>query len=122
MNKTEFIKQLRDTAAEIKPLTEATSAGALVWDGIKYAKGEVKQADAYALSWWSILGTIADLIEAQESPLSQRQLAYIERVLFGGMGSLNDLYFDPKTLGARARAINERLKQKRHALFAAFKG
>jgi hypothetical protein len=122
MNKTEFVKQLRETAAEIKPLTEAVAPGAVVWNGTEYVKGEPKEPDPYALSWWSILLTIADLIEAQESPLSSKQIEYIERTLFGGMGSLNDLHFDPKTVGARAEIVNERLDQKRHVLFATFHG
>jgi len=122
MNKTEFIKQLRATAAEIKPLTEAAAPGALTWNGTAYAKGEAKNPDPYALAWWSMLGAIAELIEAQESPLSAKQTAYLDRTLFGGMGSLNDLYFDPKSSGTVANAINERLDERRRALFASFKG
>lgn len=123
MNKTEFVKHLRDIATEIKPLTESASSGAAVWNGTEYAKsGKIKKPDPYALSWWSILETIANLIEAQESPLNFKQLEYIEQVLFSGAGSLNDLYFDPKSLGDSAAAINERLNQKRSDLFSSFKG
>jgi len=120
MNKAEFIKQLRSTAEELKPLTQSALPGAATWDGTSYVKGEAKAPDPYALAWWSILGTIADLIEAQESPLSPKQIAYLTRVLFGGMGSLNDLSFDPKSL-KNASMVNERLDQKRHVLFASFK-
>jgi hypothetical protein len=121
MNKAEFVKQLRDTAAEIKPLTQAVAPGAAIWNGTEYVKKERREPDPYALSWWSILRTMADLIEAQESAVSSKQIAYIERTLFGGMGSLNDLYFDPRTLGPAAKTVNERLDQKRHVLFDTFK-
>jgi hypothetical protein len=121
MNKAEFIKQLRSTAEELKPLTLSISPGAAAWDGKSYVKGVAKAPDPYALAWWSILGTIADLVEAQESPLSSKQIAYLNRVLFGGMGSLNDLSFDAKAFDNVANAINERLNQKRHILFASFK-
>jgi len=120
MNKAEFIKQLKATAAEIKPLTESSAPGALTWNGTTYAKGEVKESDPQALVWWAMLGAIAELIEAQESPLSPKQMAYLDRTLFGGMGSLNDLYFDPKLSGAVANTVNERLDQSRRNLFASY--
>ena len=122
MNKTEFIKQLRATAEEIKPLTESAAPGALTWNGTEYAKVEAKKLDPHALAWWSMLGAIAELIEAQESPLSPKQAAYLDRTLFGSMGSLNDLYFDPKFSGSIANIINERLDERRRALFTSFKG
>ena len=68
-----------------------------------------------------MLTTIAELMECQESPLSEKQLAYISRVLFGGMGSLSDLYFDSKALGEIANTINARLEIQRQALYASFK-
>jgi|ERR1700683_764870 len=114
MNTTEFIKQLRATAEELKPLTQSALPGASTWDGKSYVKGEGKEPDPNALAWWSILNTIADLVEAQDAPLSTKQKAYLNRVLFGGMGSLNDLYF--KAGGA----INERLNEKRRSLFESF--
>jgi hypothetical protein len=120
MNKAEFIKQLRAIAAEIKPLTESSAPGALTWNGTEYAKGDAKKLDPHALAWWSMLGAIADLIEAQESPLSPKQMAYLDRTLFGGMGSLNDLYFDPKSSGPVANTINERLDRSRRDLFNSY--
>ena len=121
MNKTEFILNLRATASEIKPLTEARSAEARVWNGTEYAKGEARTADPYALAWWSILRTMADMLEAQESLINQKQIVYMEGVLFGGMGSLNDLYFEPKSLGVLAATVNERLRKSRVDLYTSFK-
>ena len=117
-----FIEQLRATAAELKPLTESASSGDLVWNGTEYSKtGESKTPNPYALCWWAVLGTIADLLEAQQSPLSEKQIRYLERRLFGGMGSLNDLFFDTSSAGDNARSINDRLDERRRALFASFK-
>ena len=122
MNKSEFIKQLRATAEELTPLTQSRAFGALAWNGTEYAKNdEPKILDPYALSWWAMLGTIADLAEAQETPLSEKQIKYLEGLLFGGMGSLNDLRFDPKSSGDIAETVNHRLDKQRRALYTSFK-
>ena len=121
MNKTEFIEQLRAIAEELKPLTQSASPGAATWNGKEYVKGGAKNPDPYALAWWSTLVAVAELIDTQETPFSLKQIDYLNRLLFGGMGSLNDLYFDPKTIGASAELVNRRLDEKRHALFVSFK-
>jgi len=121
MNKAEFVRQLRATAAAMKPLTESTSSEAMTWDGQQYAKGVEKHLDPYALSWWSTLNAIAALLEAQNSRVTELQLSYLEKTLFSGMGSLNDLYFDPKALGALADSVNTSLDQGRRELYATFR-
>jgi hypothetical protein len=120
MNKIEFIKQLGATADELKPFTISATSGSLTWDGDSYVEGPEKSADPHALAWWATLTTMAALLDAQESPLSVRQVAYIDRVLFGAMGSFNDFQLDSKTLGAVANTTNERLEIKRRALYASF--
>ncbi len=120
MNKTKFVQQLRATAAAMKPLTESASSDAMTWDGKQYAKGVAKQPDPYALSWGSTLNAIAALLEAQDSPVSELQRTYLAETLFGGMGSLNDLYFDPKALGVLAESVNGSLDQSRRELYARF--
>ena len=121
MNKIEFVKQLRATAEELKPLTHASPSGAATWNGEKYIKCEEKKPDPFALAWWSTLVAVAELIEAQEDSLSDKQVVFLDRLLFGGTGSLNDLYFDSKTLGSTADSINKGLEVRRHALFESFK-
>jgi|SRR5690348_18356474 len=121
MNKVEFIKQLKATANELKLLAESVAPGALTWNGTEYVKGIERKADPYALAWFSTLLTIADLIEAQEAPLSDKQIAYLKRNLFGGMGSLNDLSFDSRTVGDLAKTINDRLDKQRRLLYISFK-
>src|SRR5579872_3925758 len=111
--KSEFIKHLRATAEELKPLTQSALPNSVTWDGIRYVKeGEVKAPDPYALAWWSVLKAMAGLIESQESALSAKQVAYLHKELFGGMGSLNDLFF------ADAAELNARLNQARANLFS----
>ena len=124
MNKKDFTEQLRATARELQPLIQSTIAGTMTWDGAKYAKnsGEAKTPNPYALSWWLTLNTIAELIEAQEALLSDKQIAYLDRLLFGGMGSFNDLSFDTKSEGDLANTVNARLNDQRRNLYVAFKG
>ena len=121
MNRTDFVKQLRATAEQLEPLTQSTAAGAATWNGAEYVKGVERKPDPYALAWWSTLIAVAEMIDTQEASLSVRQIAYLDRLLFGGMGSLNDLYFDPKSIGAGADLVNKRLDENRHALFTTFK-
>ena len=120
MNKTEFVNQLRAIAEVLTPLTQAVAPGAMVWNGTEYAKAEERKPNPYALAWWSSLTAIAELIEAQETPLSTKQLSYLDRFLFGGMGSLNDLSFDLKSSGVSADLVNKRLHERRPTLFASF--
>jgi hypothetical protein len=55
----------------------------------------------------------ADLIEAQASPISSKQGAYLKRVSFGGWAGLNDLSFDVKAFDDVSSGINERLDPKK---------
>ena len=118
MDKIELVKQLRATAAALKPLTESVPPGAAKWDGNQYVSGAARQPDPYALSWWAMLGAMASLIEAQDSPLNDAQLSYLKGTLLGGMGSLNDLYFDSAVLGTVADSVNGALDQRRRELRA----
>jgi hypothetical protein len=110
MNTIDLIKQLRATSEALRPLTQSVSANAKTWDGTSYVKGQSRSADPTALVWWTVLNTIADLIEAQESPATPRQVAYLKRALFGGMGSLNDVSFS-------VPRIDELMEQNRRMLF-----
>ena len=121
MKKEKFIKQLRDVAEVLKPLTHDVSSNTLVWNGSEYAKsGEEKKPDPYALAWWVMLTTLAAFIEAQESPLSAKQIDFLRSHLFGGMGSLNDLSFASQSVGEIADSINNELDKERKILFASF--
>jgi hypothetical protein len=91
MNKPAFIQHLRDTADVLKPLTIQSSPGAKHWNGTAYVEAEPAQFDPGALAWWSTLTAVAEMIDNQDAPVSERQAAYLDGLLFGAMGSLNDL-------------------------------
>ncbi len=123
MNKTAFIKHLRATADVLTPLTRSIHPGSRVWDGTNYvavAGANSDEPDPYALVWWSKLLAIADLIEAQDSPISAKQLEWLRGALFGGAGSLNDLYFDRAVSEKAGSDINETLRRNGSLLFQAF--
>ena len=122
MGRIEFVQLLRATAAALTPLTESGTSGAAIWDGQHdVEQGAKRSLEPYALAWWSTLIAIAELLEAQESPISGRQLDYLRRTLFGGMGSLNDLYFDSKAFGGPADFVNSSLEPRRRELYESFK-
>jgi hypothetical protein len=121
MQKTTLIKHLRAIARLLEPLTHAAGPGDMAWDGKEYRKvTNEAHPDPYALAWWSKLNTLADMIDYQDSELSSKQLSYLQRALFGGMGSLTDLWFDERRFGQTAREINSKLGYSREALFSAF--
>jgi hypothetical protein len=60
------------------------------------------------------------MIELQDSPLSERQVAYLKDMLFGRMGSLIDLKFDWRTLGPTAKQVNTRLSDRTAELYSLF--
>jgi hypothetical protein len=122
MNKTRLVNRLRAVAKDIEPLTQAAKAGGMTWNGNEYVRATAdKQPDPYALAWWSTLNTLSDMIEYQDTELSPSQISYLERILFGGIGSLNDLWFDERRLGKLAKEINSKLSHSREELFSAFK-
>ena len=120
MNKITLIQSIRNLANEIKPFTQNIRSGSKTWDGNAYVQAEPRQADPYALMWWSVLTTIAELLDAQESELSSRQVKYLRERLLGGMGSLADYSVDTGEFGESARIANEQLDRQRTMLFKIF--
>lgn len=59
---------------------------------------------------------MASVLEAQNSPPSSAQLDYLQSQVCGGMGTLNDVSFDPKLRGGDVAKINDMLERKREAL------
>ncbi|MFA5252426.1 MAG: hypothetical protein WC454_07565 [Phycisphaerae bacterium] len=117
MDKKQFVEKLRKTAEILKPFIESYKAGALKWDGIAYVKTDkTKKPDPYALAWWSILCTIADLLDAQESEITEKQKEYIRHQLCGGMGSLADFRLDASDWGKQAEEANKKLDAIRRML------
>lgn len=117
MDKIDFIAGLRAAAAELQPFTKDVQSGGRIWNGTAYIQSAPKQADSYALAWWSVLMEIADLLETQDAALSLNQAEHLRRKLFGGMGSFADYCVDTTQWGDAAKIANQRLNEIRTGLF-----
>jgi hypothetical protein len=115
-----FARLLDDYTEVLEPFIESSRRGGLHWNGSEYAPTtEDRVADPYALSWWSTLRTISALVSSQPC-LTGEQIEYLQRELFGGMGSLNDFSLDTKRWGEKAKVANEQLGKIRHDLYSCF--
>lgn len=75
----------------------------------------------FAARWWSSIMTASYLLEYQETPLTKKQIHYLDRKFFGGMGSFQDFYFDEKDLGRDAEKMNNKIRQETTILYEKFK-
>jgi hypothetical protein len=115
-----FVSLLREIAALLGRFSESEDMGSRQWDGTAYSAAVRRNFDPYASKWWAMLTTIAEMLEGQDAPLSQRQRLYLDRLLFGGMGSLNDLVLDEQRIGPEAQQVNQELRRLTKALFGEF--
>lgn len=116
-----FIKLLQAIASILAQFSDTSGApGALKWDGQAYTPTKAGPSDLVAAKWWGILTALAGVLDAQATPITAEQKRYLDRVLFGGMGSLNDLALDERRLGPQAAAANHDLNRLRKELFDAF--
>ena len=112
-----FLRLLDDAAETLRPFIKSARRGGSSWSGKEYAPvTETVEPDPYALAWFSSLHTMSGLL-ARQPTLSQEQYSYLERELFGGMGSFQDFSLDPKRWGKQADAANERLGRIRDELY-----
>jgi hypothetical protein len=122
VKKDAFVQHLTQTVRILKPYTTPGRPGTKRWDGTGYVESNTTSFAPQALAWWSTLTAIAEMVDNQDAPLSEKQTAYLEGLLFGGMGSLNDLSVSSKSVGDSADSINTQLDLQRKLLFASFKG
>lgn len=115
-----FTKVLQAIAGILAQFSETSAPGALEWDGQAYAPATTGPGDMVAAKWWGVLTALAGMLDAQTTPITAEQRKYLDRLLFGGMGSLNDLALDEQRLGAQAVAANRDLNRLRKELFDAF--
>lgn len=115
-----FINVLRAITDVLAQFTDTSVPGALKWDGRAYAPSTTGPTDVLAGKWWGMLSALADILEVQMTPLTAEQKNYLDRLLFGGMGSLNDLVLDEQRLGRQAAQANLELNRLRKELFDAF--
>jgi len=116
----DFISTLRSIADELRPFTQSANPSSRSWNGTAYVKAGGESPEPFALAWCATLNTIADLIEAQDAQLSLKQVSYLERILFGWMGSRQDFYLDKDRLGESANKANNEIKKKTNYLFESF--
>jgi hypothetical protein len=93
----------------------------MTWDGKAYAPASQRKFDPFAAKWWALLTAIVEMLDKQGAPLSPEQKAYLDRLLFGGMGSLNDFVIDERNVGAEARQANQELDRLRKELCEQFR-
>ncbi|MFZ1217894.1 MAG: hypothetical protein WAO00_01310 [Chthoniobacterales bacterium] len=122
MKQKAFVQYLRDTAEVLKPYTRLGSPGTKYWNGTAYVESDTTQFEPQALAWWSTLTAISEMIDHQDTPLSKKQQTYLHGLLFGGMGSLNDLSISSNSSGKNAKSVNAHLDRQRRLLFESFNG
>jgi hypothetical protein len=112
-----FVRLLDDAAEMLQPFVKSARPGCTS-SNVEYASvTETVEPDPYALAWFSSLRTMSGLLSRQAS-LSAEQYSYLERELFGGMGSFQDFSLDPNRWGKTADAANDRLGRIRDELYA----
>jgi hypothetical protein len=116
-----FIELLRRLINVLGPFSEPSHAGSKIWDGTAYVSAAQRSFDPFAAKWWATLTAIAEMLDKQGAPPSPEQKAYLDRLLFGGMGSLNDFVLDERQLGVEARQANQELNRLRKELFEQFR-
>ena len=117
---TAFVGSIRCVAVVLSQFAEPQVAGSRRWDGAAYVVAGRVTFDPYAAKWWATLVTIAELLGGQSTPLSAQQKSYLDRLLFGGMGSFNDFVLEESRLGPDARQANQELNQLRKVMFDEF--
>jgi hypothetical protein len=117
-----LIESLRSIAETLQPFIQETASGTREWDGSRYVEAEPKTPDPEARIWWSVLTTMAEMLEGQGAPAKARQLHYLRKELFGGMGSFAEFAIDESRFGEKARAANERLAEQRERMFHVLEG
>lgn len=116
-----FVDLLRHATAILAPFSEPPNGGALHWDGTRYSPAGRDVYNPYAAKWWATLTAITEVVGGQDVPLSARQRDYLDRLLFGGMGSFNDFALDESQLGAAAKTANQELRDVRQVMFKSFR-
>ncbi|MDO8291180.1 MAG: hypothetical protein Q7T44_18360 [Parvibaculum sp.] len=115
-----FVDLIRRSVDVLSEFVEESPSGSKRWDGNSYASTVRTPTDIQAAKWWGILTVLAAMLANQSLPLSQGQREYIERLLFGGMGSFNDFVLDTEIFGEKAKLVNSHLDRLRGDLYREF--
>jgi len=111
-----IVSQLREMAEQLKPFIDDIVAGSKVWDGNAYTITQPQTGDPFARVWWSVLETVADLLELDDRSLDHHHLEYIRSRFLSGMGSFADFQLDEQQWGESAFTANRRLNIMRDEL------
>jgi hypothetical protein len=103
----ELVELIRGSADVLKPLCGK----------FKHAPQEIGdwvEPEPYALAWRSKLDELATMLELQGFPVTEKQLHHIKSMLgvFGGNGTLDDLFFNADKYEAESKAVNEKLRER----------
>ncbi|HVN70149.1 MAG TPA: hypothetical protein VMU38_10940 [Candidatus Binatia bacterium] len=121
MSKQILLQELRGAVQDLEPLAAAIGPNTSGWNGTEWPNTDLKEADQEAAVWIGILTTIAGLVDAQATPLDPKQIAFIKRTLFGGMGSFADISFRAVSRSPIARGLDVKLAKRRSAIYEALK-
>jgi hypothetical protein len=128
--KAALIDILKRTAEQLSPLTQSDEGG---WEAIQGLDGKplrphqhwrdvaLRVPSRRAIEWRTRLSAVADLLEAQDGSLSERQVAYLRKLLCGGTQSFSDLSFDSSDVGDIAAVINRAMMERREEFTALFR-
>ena len=111
-----LIELLEQACTQLQPFTSEVAAGALVYDGTRYAPAPARSMDPYALAWWATFRTVIALLEG-EWALKKRHREYLLHSICGGMGSFQDFSLDEARWGESAVTANKELERIRSQLF-----
>jgi hypothetical protein len=114
-----FLESLVTIVQILQPFICGSGPGSARWDGKAYVQGESRLIDVAALTWWSSLNVMDNLLRGQEAYPTADQLTYLDRELFGGMGSLADFRIDEALFGEEARQANKKLELETDKLYQA---
>lgn len=93
IDKLALVNALRATATELKPSPIGIS-GQMARSGDNEGTLQEltsKKTNLDALAWQKTLETMADLLELQESPITEEQISYIRQTLFQSAGGSMEL-------------------------------
>lgn len=110
------VSEIQDMAKKLRPFIE-TKDSKIKSKLLKYFSELELIPNPYALAWWSILTTITELLQAQESDITEKQKEYILHQLCGGMGSFADFQLDETISGTNASETNQKLNIARKKLY-----
>lgn len=116
----DFVGRLKEATEVLARFIQPVVSGAKRWDGKAYVPVQPADVDVQAAKWWGLLTAIAELISKQAGSPSQMQKEYLERLLFGGMGSFNDFALDEGRFGSAAHEGNRELIRIRKEILAEF--